>query len=244
MRELKIIILFLLLNISVYSQQDSLSVHYDDSKIELHQITKDDLKHYKESSDFNYVEVIQEESILTRIARWFNNMITKIFEFIFGVGNATGLLKFILTVIPYLLLAILLFLLIKFFLKVNSRNILSRQQNHATFQFTEEEQLIKNEDLNALIENAIKQQKYRLAIRYYYLLTLKKLSETHMISWEPQKTNEDYITEIKQVNLKSDFSNITRIYDYVWYGEFEVDAFKFESLKIAFESLNKTIITN
>lgn len=244
MRELNIIILFLLLNTNVFSQQDSISVHYDDSKIELHQITKDDLKQYKENSDFNYVEIIQEESFSTRIARWFNNIITKIFEFIFGVGNATGILKFILTVIPYLLLTILLFLLIKFFLKVNSRNIISRQQNHATFQLTEEEQFIKNEDLKALIDDAIKKQKYRLAIHYYYLLTLKKLSETHNISWQPQKTNEDYITEIKQVNLKSDFSNITRIYDFVWYGEFEIDASKFESLKIAFESLNKTISTN
>ena len=241
MRKLKIIILFILFSTYVYSQQDSLSIHYDDSKIELQQITKDDLKQYKGDSDFNYVEAIQEESFLTRLFRWFNNIIIKIFEFIFGVGTATGVLKFILTVIPYLLLATLIFLLLKFFLKVNSRNIISGQQNTTTFQFTEEEHLIKNEDLNVLIENAIKHQKYRLAIRYYYLLSLKKLNESNLILWQPQKTNEDYISEIKQEHLKSDFSNITRIYDYVWYGEFEIDGYKFETLKDSFESLNKTI---
>lgn len=243
MRELKIIILFILFTSIVFGQQDSLSISHDDSKIELQQITKENLKEYQADSDFNYVEFVQEESILTRIIRWFKNIITKIFEFIFGVGTATGVLRFILDAIPYLLLATLLFLLLKFFLKVNSNSIFSIQQNNAAFKFSEEEQLIKNEDLSAWIDKAIKKQNFRLAIRYYYLLTLKKLNEMNFISWQLQKTNEDYIKEIKHEHIKSDFSDITRIYDYVWYGEFEIDAFKFESLKAEFESLNKTIIT-
>jgi len=237
----KILIFFLLYASLTYSQQDSLRVVYDDTKLETQEISKEDLKKYQEDNAFNYSETVEKESILHKIVRWFRNIVTKIFEWLFGVGNASGVLKFILQVLPYLILAFLVFLLIKFFLKVNSRNIISGKQNPAIVQFTEEEQIIKNEDINALIQEAINQKNYRLAIRYYYLLSLKKLSENHIISWQQEKTNEDYISEIETSSLKSGFSNITKIYDYVWYGEFNVDALKFESLKVQFENLNKTI---
>jgi hypothetical protein len=92
-----------------------------------------------------------------------------------------------------------------------------------------------------LIKEAINQKNYRLAIRYYYLLSLKHLTESDSIAWQPQKTNEDYISEIETDHIKTDFKNITRIYDYVWYGEFNVDVLKFEALKLPFEDLNKTI---
>ena len=102
-------------------------------------------------------------------------------------------------------------------------------------------EIIKNEDIDALIAEAVNQKNYRLAIRYYYLLALKKLTETNHIEWKPQKTNEDYINELQASGYKPDFVNITKIYDYVWYGEFNVDAIKFESLKLPFQSLNKII---
>lgn len=241
---IKIIILFLLFSTFAVAQQDSLSVSYDDSKITVQEIQKEHLEKYKNDTDFNYVEVQQEESILNRFVRWLKNIIVKIFEYIFGVGNATGILKFIFNVLPYLLLAFLIFLLIKFFLNVDSKNVISVSQNSATVNFTEEEHILKNKDIRALIDDAIKNQNYRLAIRYYYLLSLKYLTQSNIIAWQQQKTNEDYISEIKTETLKSDFKNITRIYDYVWYGEFTIDKLKFEILKTPFIDLNKTIETD
>ena len=241
MQCIKIILLFILTTSWAFSQQDSLTVEYDDSKLEVQQITKDDLKKYQDDKNFNYSEVAQEDSFLNKIVLWFQNLVKKIFEWLFGVGNATGLLKFIFNILPYIILVFLVYLLIRFFLKVDSRTLITGQQNVATITFTEEEHILKNEDINVLIKNAIKQQNYRLAIRYYYLLALKKLSQNHIISWEQQKTNEDYISEIDAIKLKADFTNITRIYDYVWYGEFDIDALKFEALKSQFESLNNTL---
>ena len=60
--------------------------------------------------------------------------------------------------------------------------------------------------------------------------------------WQQQKTNTDYISEIETATLKTNFKAITKIYDYVWYGEFEIDEIKFESLKTAFHKLDKTIL--
>ncbi|SDH90673.1 DUF4129 domain-containing protein [Winogradskyella thalassocola] len=223
------------------AQQNEQSVTFDDTTLEKQQITEDDLEAYKADEDFNYTEVVPEENILEKIYNWFQNILRKFWEAIFGVGTASGFLYFVFSILPYLLLAFLLFLLIRFFLKVNSNNLIAKSRKQGSILFTEEEQIIKNEDIPALINEAVNQKNYRLAIRYYYLLSLKYLTETDHILWQPQKTNEDYINEINKEFLKADFKNITRIYDYVWYGEFNVDATKFETLKLPFEHLNNTI---
>ncbi|WP_179319560.1 DUF4129 domain-containing protein [Winogradskyella helgolandensis] len=223
------------------AQQSEQSVYYDDTTIEKQHISEDDLEAYKADDDFNYTEVEPEENFFDKVSRWFQNILTKFWEAIFGVGTATGFLYFVFTILPYLLLGLLVFLLVRFFLKVNSNNLIIKARKQGSILFSEEEQIIKNEDIPSLINDAVNQKNYRLAIRYYYLLSLKYLTESENILWQPQKTNEDYINEINQDHLKVDFKNITRIYDYVWYGEFDVDAVKFETLKHPFEHLNNTI---
>ena len=49
--------------------------------------------------------------------------------------------------------------------------------------------------------------------------------------------------EIQKESIKLNFKDITKIYDYVWYGEFNIDELKFESLKIAFNNLNNSLAT-
>jgi large-conductance mechanosensitive channel len=241
MYSLKLFFIFFFCLQLQFAQQDSLTINYDDSKLDIKKIEEKDLEKYKADDDFKYIEEVQKENILQKIVRWIKNVIVKFFEAIFGVGKASGLLYFIFNILPYLLLAFLVFMLVKFFLKVNSRNIIYGEQKGGEITFTDEEQIIKNEDINALITEAIKQKNYRLAIRYYYLQTLKFLTEKNSISWQPQKTNEDYIKEIGNTSILSDFKNLTKIYDYVWYGEFNIDNLKFETLKNTFETINKSI---
>lgn len=245
---MKIFKLFFFIFISVqltYTQDKDSIVIIDDSKLDVKEISENDLESYKNDDAFNYIENEPEDNFLVRayntFTNWISNIISEIFEAIFGVGEAQGILLFLLNVVPYLILALLIFLLLRFFLKVNSRTFISGQKETASFQFTEDEQIIKNENIDVLIANAIEQKNYRLAIRYYYLLSLKYLTEKQVIIWQQEKTNEDYITEIESDTLKQSFKNITRIYDYVWYGEFNVDQLRFESLKTPFETLNKSI---
>ncbi|MCC1484981.1 DUF4129 domain-containing protein [Winogradskyella immobilis] len=238
---LKRFLLFILCigQLSIAQQTEHHTV--DDTVIERQTITEDDLKPYLDDSDFNYEENVGGDSLYDRFMRWLNNILTKFWEAIFGVGSAGGFLFFVLRILPYILLGILVFLLIRFFLKVNSNRLIAAQKNKATISFSEEEEIIRNEDIPSLIQEAINAKNYRLAIRYYYLLSLKYLTDNERIEWQPQKTNEDYIKELNEGSLQFDFKNITRIYDYVWYGEFKVDAIKFETLKLPFVSLHNSI---
>lgn len=224
-----------------YSQQDVQPMQFDENPIVKQEITEDDLESYRGDKDFDYNEVETEDSFLDRALRWLRNILRKFWEAIFGVGTASGFLWFVFRVLPYILLGVLVFLLIRFFLRVNSNHLITKAKEQGSVAITEEEQIIKNEDIPALIREAINQKNYRLAIRYYYLLSLKYLSDNETIAWQPQKTNADYINELKSSGLKDSFRNITRIYDYVWYGEFGVDALKFETLKQSFENLNNSI---
>jgi hypothetical protein len=241
MPNFKILFLVLICTWFSFAQQNTPVVQMDTTTISVQEISEKHLEKYKQDKRFNYKEHLDDNSWFKKLKRWAINSLLKILEFIFGVGKASGILSYILMVIPYLLLLVLIFILIKLFVNVNSKALIFGEQEKAAVVFSNEEQLIKNEDLNELILNAVKQNDFRLAIRYYYLLSLKSLTNKELIDWQQDKTNEDYINEIKRDDVKSQFEKITRIYDYVWYGEFDVDAIKFEHLKLDFITLNQSV---
>jgi Domain of unknown function (DUF4129) len=77
------------------------------------------------------------------------------------------------------------------------------------------------------LDKAIRLKNYKLAVRILYLETLKKLSDKQLIDWKINKTNWDYVRELGNSNLKPGFRQITNSFDYVWYGNFNIDASTF-----------------
>lgn len=104
-----------------------------------------------------------------------------------------------------------------------------------------EEELIRSSDLPALLQQAISDQNYRVAVRYYYLLLLKRMDEAKLILWEHQKTNEDFINEISSTDLKDSFSENTRLYDFVWYGDFSLTQNEFLKAELDFKATHELI---
>ena len=227
-----------------YALQDSLVVRYDDAPLDVKKISNNDLQSYRDNPDFNYEEQVKEPSILDEIWAWVQNQIRKFFEWIFGIDAAQGPLAFFLNLLPYLLLFLLLFLLIKFFINANIRNLKNAQINKNAVGLSEEENIIRNENIDDLIQQAVANKNYRLAVRYSYLQILKLLSDNDIIAWELQKTNSDYLEEITKEHLKTPFKASTRLYEYVWYGDFLIDEPKYQKAALAFNALRKNIIEN
>lgn len=234
----------LLLSLSSFSQKDSLTLQYDERKIVQKEITAQDIEVYKNNPDFNY-EVVESSTPDWWIAfkNWIGNLLIRFFEWLFGVNKAAGTLSIFLEFLPYVLLAVLVFILIKFFLNVNARAISYAKKNQAAVAMSEEEHIIKNEDIQQLIQEALANDNYRLAVRYYYLYLLQIMTERELINWEIQKTNEDYLNELEQEHLQHPFRKITRLYDYIWYGEFPIDQEKYQKAENSFLSL-KQLLTN
>ncbi len=87
----------------------------------------------------------------------------------------------------------------------------------------EEDEVTGENELTSKISGALQSGNYRLAIRYHYLQTLKDLGALKLIELAADKTNFQYVREITQRKFQNDFSALTLHYEYVWYGEMNID---------------------
>lgn len=99
------------------------------------------------------------------------------------------------------------------------------------------EQDIQVIDYSGLLEEAIANRNYRLAIRYLYIMTLQKLQNAELIQWHKEKTNRDYYYELPN-DYQPAFNDILRIYEYVWYGEFDASESLFGKMRGQIEILD------
>jgi hypothetical protein len=91
---------------------------------------------------------------------------------------------------------------------------------------------------NNYIDEAESKNDFNLATRYLYLQLLKKLSDKELILFIPEKTNNVYVTELSGWNYQYEFSELTRNYEYVWYGKFAIGISYYRQLKKKFLSIN------
>jgi hypothetical protein len=241
MRKVVLYISFLVIFNNVFAQKDSLNVQYDESSVELKKFDTNQLEDYRADKDFIYEVQKSQPSIFSRIWDWFKRVLTKFFSWLFGVNEAIGIVQFIIQILPYVILLLVLIVILKFFLMVDMKNLITGKVDKSSVLFTEDEEIINNKNINSLIEQAIKQKNYRLAVRYYYLLVLQKLQKKDLIDWQQQKTNEDYINEIQQKTLTDKFKNLTYLYDFVWYGNFEINELEFAKVESNFNDLTTSI---
>jgi hypothetical protein len=105
-----------------------------------------------------------------------------------------------------------------------------------------EEEIITNEsDFEKLIRQALQTGNYRQAIRYQYLQTLHLLAGKNMLSLAPDKTNFNYVSEITNRDYRDAFAALTLNYEYVWYGEFDINKNIYDKIENNFCILNKKI---
>jgi hypothetical protein len=87
---------------------------------------------------------------------------------------------------------------------------------------------ITDENLNEKIQKAIDAKEHRLAVRYMYLKSLQLLNERQWIRFHADATNYEYVNQMSGHKLASEFGFLTRVYDYMWYGEFAVTEEQFD----------------
>ena len=134
-----------------------------------------------------------------------------------------------------------LFILYRFFF---AEGFFQRQTAKVKVAMVKEEgdtDVLNGADYDKLIANAINSKEYRLAVRWLYLQSLQKLAATGAISFAVDKTNYQYLAEVESRPYKNDFAFLTRQYEYIWYGGFEIDAPLFLSLQNSFRQFNKQL---
>lgn len=93
---------------------------------------------------------------------------------------------------------------------------------------------IREMDLPALIAQAERGGDLRLAIRLHYLLVLRRLVDQGLLTWSPERTDRDYMAQLKDPGLRSRFAHAALIFQWVWYGHAEVDRSRYAEFRRPF----------
>jgi preprotein translocase subunit SecG len=105
----------------------------------------------------------------------------------------------------------------------------------------EPEKLNEYSAYNELVHEAELRNDFNLAIRYLYLQSLRRLSDSELIFFSPDKTNKIYVKELNGHACQFEFASLTLNYEYVWYGKFAINLDRYQRIKSEFILFNKKI---
>ena len=234
--------------------QDSLSVVKTDSVTVASKFSEKDIiidstkikersfSNFKEKysdSSFDYEPKSKEKSAWERFKEWLAYWYNKIFS----LGNdeaSMSAVELILKILAVIVILFVIYLIVKAIMNDEGQWIFGKSSDKKVIHYDEIEKNLHLVDFEKLIKEAVKSGENRLAIRYYYLWLLKELASKEIIEWDIEKTNSDYLYEIKNEKLRNDFAYLSYLYNYIWYGEFELGE---ETFSQAIQSFEKTIKT-
>lgn len=185
--------------------------------------------------DYNYTTVKPRESLLQKLQK----AIIRILESILGKiepGKSAIYAGNIIRFFAIVLGGLILYFIIKIFINKNGNFFFNKKNKKLNIHDQNLQENIHEINFPESIANFELQKDYRSAIRYHFLLVLKKLSTQKFITWNPEKTNKDYLTEIKRPDFKAHFKELIYIFDYVWYGEFVITEEQYQQFKQKFLS--------
>lgn len=123
------------------------------------------------------------------------------------------------------------------------RQPLDRRVARPNAQITPEniDQHLENAHIDPMLAQALAARDYALAIRYQYLRCLQKLGLRQLVKLAAEKTNRQYLRELENSGLKSEFARLTLVYENIWYGRAPVDLPRYEELSAMYKAFLKKI---
>ncbi|WP_114747860.1 DUF4129 domain-containing protein [Pleomorphovibrio marinus] len=236
-------VIFLFLQLSAFPESGYLNKtkHYPDtSTTETNKFNRDLYESIRTQAEFSYVDIQASKSWGERLNQWLTDKWKRLWSWIFNGGKATGIGAILMKIIPYL--SILLLLVVIFWVMTKLEHVQSRDHGLSVSpNLASEGDLVANAQFAELIQDALKNKNYALALRFRYLHALQLLSKQGLIQWQDQKTNSDYLQEIENPEIRGSFWEITRWYQLVWYGKREMDELLFLEANQVFERF-KTLL--
>jgi hypothetical protein len=142
-------------------------------------------------------------------------------------------------VVILITIALLIFTLIKLLGKTSNANAKVYMDNISIEELTEENFI--ETDLEKLLRIALESNDYRSAVRILYLSTIQQLNTTGLILWKKDKTNKDFLREMRKHSDYKTFRDITLAYEIVWYGDRQIELQQFTSLKNIVDNFSQKI---
>lgn len=106
------------------------------------------------------------------------------------------------------------------------------------------EKIVENlpeSELQQYLNKALDQKSYRTAVRLYYLMVIQEMSNKGLIRWKKDKTNRDYLNEMRQQDGFQTFRKLTQIFERIWYGELEINQSDYQVIKPAYQQFIESV---
>ncbi len=179
-------------------------------------LSNDLLEKYKKDPEFDYDGDPEEsEDWITKIKNWINQQL--------AILRSSKTYSTLLDYLYYGLMIAALILIIRGLIKADRRGLLFGKINSNEIKMIESEEDISQINFDELIAAAAERKDYKLAVRYLFLKSLKMLSEKELIELRNNKTNHQYLSEIKNNRISNAFQIATSRFEWIWYGDFPVD---------------------
>lgn len=184
--------------------------------IDVRLLSDDLLDKYKNDPEFDYDGGPNEsDDWITKIRNWINQQL--------AILRTSKVYSTLLDYLYYGLMIAALILIIRGLIKAERRGLLFGKINSNEIKMIENEEDISQINFDELITAAIERKDYKLAVRYLFLKSLKLLSEKELIELRNNKTNHQYLSEIKNNRISNAFQIATSRFEWIWYGDFPVD---------------------
>lgn len=192
---------------------------------------------YKESSDYLMQDFLPVND-KNRFVQWLSKKLQKYFsnvsedQFVKTIGI---IFKVILWAIGLFALSMIVFTLYKANLKA-----VPRPNMKVDIDFQQLEKKIDT-DFQPLIEREIAERRFNVALRLLFLQTIQLLHQQKHILWEKDKTNRDYLRELRNSGLRESFSHLVKFYNFGWFGDYKVEEQEFIEIHQAFNTFKMSV---
>lgn len=152
----------------------------------------------------------------------------------FKFENLSAVVRIILFTLFF---GLIIFFLVKYLHNLQKRMAPDDKTEISVENLQEAEENLIRANIRQLLDKLIAEQKYREAIRAYFLLALQQMHKEGHINWQKHKTNFDYVSETSPKNWHSHFIELTNYFEWVWYGKQEVAVSQFMQMGAQFQQL-------
>ncbi len=175
---------------------------------------------YRNNPDFQYEEAQYEESNLRRLwRRFWSNLFRAL-----GKGFNSEIFQ-------YLIIILAAAAVIYFLLRSQFSSVLKKDEGKKQGYVEELDIRVSENILEDKWQKAKQNEDWRSAIRYAYLISIKKLDEKKLIQWKEWKLSEDYVSDLKGTEWKKEFQEMTQFFNYSWYGQGALQAKGFQEFE-------------
>lgn len=192
------------------------------------------------TENFQYEPRVKHYSQWAQFRQWIIHWLERIFN-LQDKNVASTWFEYLKNFIALLFVIAVVYFIVKSILNKEGGWIFGRDALSDIIDHKNVEEKLQLADFGDLIDKAKRKGDYRLVVRFYYLWLLRKMSDKNLIEWDVNKTNTDYLYEIKDKKLRDRYSYHRYVYDYIWYGEFELSEQEFHKVEISFNEILRSI---